>query len=76
MSEELWSFSHLIVTLATPKLLTFDNKNKKDFILYCARLIVTLATPKLLTFGKTQINLVFLSLNRIVGCAEVTHARQ
>ena len=42
MSEELWSFSHLIVTLATPKLLTFDNKNKKDFILYCARLIVTL----------------------------------
>ena len=49
MSEELWSFSHLIVTLATPKLLTLDNKNKKDFILYCARLIVSLATPKLLT---------------------------
>ena len=49
MSEELWSFSHLIVTLATPKLLTLDNKNKKDFILYCARLIVSLASPKLLT---------------------------
>ena len=26
--------------------------------------IVTLASPKLLTFGKTQINLVILSLNR------------
>ena len=34
------------------------------FILNCAHLIVTFAPRKLLTLGKTQINLVFLSLNR------------
>ncbi len=34
--------ARLIVSLAAPKLLALDNKNKKDFILYCARLIVTL----------------------------------
>ena len=42
-----------------------------------ARLFVTLATPKVLTFGKTQINLVFRSLNRtfaLFGCLFVTLA--
>ena len=35
-------FSHFSAPMASSKLLTLDNKNKKDFILYCARLIVTL----------------------------------
>ena len=45
---------------------TFARQNKKIcffFVLYS--LIRTLASPNILSFGKTQINLVFLSLNRI-----------
>ncbi len=36
--------AHLIVPLASPKVLSFDNKNEKScfFILYCAHLIVPL----------------------------------
>ena len=34
------------------------------FILHFSLICTTLALPKVLTFGKTQINLVILSLNR------------
>jgi hypothetical protein len=43
------------------------------FFLWFADFVVTLALPKVLSFGKTQINLVFLSLIRIAGSAEGTH---
>ena len=55
MSEEIWFFAHLIVSLTDvviacafvtkwrKNVLTFDNKNKKVFfILYCVHLIVPL----------------------------------
>jgi len=35
-------FAHLIVPLASPKVLSLDNKNKLRFILYCSRLFVPL----------------------------------
>ena len=37
---------------------------KAFFFWFNFKKIVTLPSPKLLTFGKTQINLVILSLNR------------
>ena len=45
------------IGLATPKVLSLDNKNKLVFILYCARLIVPLASPKVLSFGNEKKNL-------------------
>ena len=45
------------IGLATPKVLSLDNKNKLIFILYCARLIVPLASPKVLSFGNEKKNL-------------------
>ena len=44
--------------------ITRKTEQKHAFVWFFARLIVPLASPKLLTFGKTQINLVFRSLNR------------
>jgi len=46
------TLGRFFVPLASPKVLAFDNKNKKTaiFILYCAHFFVPLASPKVLAF--------------------------
>jgi len=74
------SISSVFCTLASPKVLAFDKTNLNKFYLLLFSLIRTFMSfrvmklgcctnfdlrSKILTFGKTQINLVFRSLNRI-----------
>ena len=42
----LLHFARLFVTLASPKLLSLDRKEKLTFSLYCPRLFVTLHSQK------------------------------
>ena len=38
----IWIFVHFALSLTSSKILSLDNKNKLEFILYCARLFVSL----------------------------------
>ena len=52
-------FAHFFVPLASPKVLSLDNKNKYKFILYCSRLL-----DKIFTLEQTN-SFVFFLLNQI-----------
>ena len=57
--------SHLFVLLASPKVLSLDNKNKSLFILYCSHLFVLLRiNPRTYSVSaKKQIDLFCFALD-------------